>query len=100
MAVIKPEVDINFERREMAPRFQLLPSFFGRFRFNMILSSRVSRHCPTLPYVDRQPKIQMAAHATETENRIGIERLSLRPDSKRLPQHLRPSRRCMLQLRY
>ena len=29
MAAIRPEVEITFERREMAPRFQLLPPTFG-----------------------------------------------------------------------
>ena len=47
MAAIKSEVEITFERREMAPRFQLLPPIFdlARLEYDTI---DIARHCQTL----------------------------------------------------
>ena len=65
MAVIKPEVELTIERREMAPRFQLLPRLFGHARLEHDTVDIV-RDCPTLPDAYRLPKIMMAT--TETGN--------------------------------
>jgi len=68
MAVIKPEVELTIERREMAPRFQLLPRLFGHARLEYDTNVDIVRHCPKLPDVDRLRKIKMATIETGTGN--------------------------------
>ncbi len=65
MAAIKPEVGITFKRREMAPRFQLLPPIFDIVRLEYDIVD-IFRQCLTLPDVGQLPTINMAA--TETGN--------------------------------
>ena len=65
MVAIKPEVEITFERREMAPRFQLLSLIFDLARLEYDIVDIV-RLCLTLPDVGQLPTIMMAD--TETGN--------------------------------
>ena len=68
MAVIKPEVDITFERREMAKRFQLLPPMFGLARLEYDTVYLV-RHSAASPDVGRLPTVKMAATKTGNGNK-------------------------------
>ena len=67
MAAIKQEVEKTFERREMAPRFQLLPPIFDLARLEYDIVDIV-RHCLTLPDFGQLPTIKMAATETGTGN--------------------------------
>ena len=78
MAAIKPEVEITFERKQMAKRFQRLPHIFDHDQLRNG-TANPARYRPT-------PEMS----ATKPEVETTVERRQMMKRFQRLPPHFRP----------